>query len=39
MADTEFSGSYVLTDAILVTYLTNDPRAAAIALKAAAASV
>lgn len=38
MADTEFDDSYVLTDAILETYLTNDPRAAAIALKAAAAS-
>lgn len=38
MTDTEFDDSYVLTDAILETYLTNDPRAAAIALKTAAAS-
>jgi len=38
MADTSFSDSYVLTDAILEAYLTDDPRAAAIALKAASAS-
>ncbi|MDD5048278.1 MAG: hypothetical protein PHH09_05050 [Methanoregulaceae archaeon] len=36
---TEFGESYVLSDTILETYLTNDPRAAAIALKAAASSV
>jgi len=39
LADTSFSSSYVLTDAILETYLTDDPRAAAIALKAASATV
>ena len=38
MADTSFSDSYVLTDAIIEAYLTDDPRAAAIALKAASAS-
>jgi hypothetical protein len=38
LADTSFSDSYVLTDAIIEAYLTDDPRAAAIALKAASAS-
>jgi hypothetical protein len=38
LADTSFSDSYVLSDAILEAYLTDDPRAAAIALKAASAS-
>jgi hypothetical protein len=38
LADTSFSDSYVLTDAILEAYLTDDPRAAAIALRAASAS-
>jgi hypothetical protein len=38
MADTDFTDSYVLTDAILEAFLADDPRAEAIALKAAAAS-
>jgi len=38
MPDTTFTASYVTTDAILETYLTNDPRASAIALKAASAA-
>jgi hypothetical protein len=38
MPDTTFSASYVTTDAILETYLTNDPRASAIALKAMVAA-
>jgi hypothetical protein len=38
MTDISFSDSYVLTDAILEAYLSNDPRAEAIALKAAAAT-
>jgi len=39
MPDTTFTASYVTTDAVLETYLTNDPRTAAIALKAASAAV
>jgi hypothetical protein len=38
MPDTTFANSYVLTDAILEAYLVNDPRAEAVALKAAAAA-
>lgn len=38
MVDTSFSGSYILTDAILEAYIGADPRAAAIALKALAAA-
>lgn len=38
MADTEFTSSYVLTDAILETFIGANPKAAAVALKAASAS-
>lgn len=38
MTDTEFVGSYIETDAELETLIGTDPRAAAIALKAAAAA-
>jgi hypothetical protein len=39
MPDTNFSNSYILTDAIFEAYLSGDPRAEAIALNAASASV
>lgn len=38
MADTAFSDSYIATDAELETMIGNDPRASAVALKAASAS-
>lgn len=38
VAGDDFDDSYVLSETVLETYLTNDPRAAAIALKAASAS-
>jgi hypothetical protein len=39
MSDTNFSNSYILTDALLETMIGADPRAAAIALKAAATAI
>ncbi len=38
MADTTIADSYIITDAIFETYLTDDPRPSAIALKAASAA-
>jgi hypothetical protein len=39
MPDTTFTASYVLTDAILETYLANDPRTEAVAMVALSAAV
>lgn len=39
MVDTTFANSYIATDAILESMIGNDPRAAAVALKAATATV
>jgi hypothetical protein len=38
MADTSFTSSYVLTDAVLEAYIGADPRAGSITFKALAAA-